>query len=153
MTVDKNEKTAVILMILILAGIAFVAFFSTQPPQCGCNSNGGSQTLWYPCEVTPCPGREGLNVESFQVNSPTNLTLRIRDTGPVVISLVSYRVKDANGNMFSKMNCPGPSMSPNQLVNVAILIDENKFTLVSGSSYTIDTITSRNNQFSFTINT
>ena len=50
-----------------------------------------------------------MNVETSEVNSPTNLTLSVRNVGSEGITLTSYVVKDSLGNQYSKMNWPIPS--------------------------------------------
>ena len=99
----------------------------------------------------PFPGRELLTVETSTVNSPTNLTLNIRNTGEVGISLDRYSVKDSIGNQYTKMNWTTPFMTPNQLAAINIVIDGNAFTFQSKNSYTVTLITTRNNQFQFAI--
>ena len=81
------------------------------------------------CPVGPCPGREALNLDSSQLNSSTNMTLNIRNSGAMSIMLVAYTVKDSVGNQYTKMNWTGPSWNPNQVVTVNIVIDGSSFTL------------------------
>jgi hypothetical protein len=103
------------------------------------------------CFVTPCPGRELLVVETSQVNSPSNVTLNIRNIGEVNTSLDSYAVKDSNGDQYTRMNWTSPFMSPNQLTAVNIVIDGSAFTFQSKNTYTIAVTSTRNNIFTFTI--
>ena len=103
------------------------------------------------CFVTPCPGRESLNIETSQVNSPTNLTLSVRNVGSVGITLTSYAVKDSLGNQYAKMNWTTPFTNPNQLAAINIIIDGSAFTFQSKNTYNIALTTTRNNIFTFTL--
>ena len=103
------------------------------------------------CIVTPCPGQESLNVETSQVNSPTNMTLNVRNVGSVSTTFNSYIVKDSVGNQYTKSNWSGPTLNPNSLLAICIVIDGSAFTFQSKSSYTVTLVTLRNNLFSFTI--
>ena len=103
------------------------------------------------CLVTPCPGRESLDIEISQVNSPTNLTLSVRNVGSVGISLDSYVVKDFVGIQYARMNWTTPFMNPNQLTAINIIIDGSAFTFQSKNTYSIALATARNNIFTFTI--
>jgi len=64
-----------------------------------------------------------LNIEASQVNSPTNLTLNVRNVGSVGTSFTSYVVKDSLGNQYAKMTWTTPFMTPNQLAAINIVID------------------------------
>ncbi len=141
---STSEKVAVLVLVLFL-GI-FVSFFglviygtSVAPGLCG--SSGAE----------PCPGRENVNIISSTLNSPTNITIQIINTGSVAISLMFYNVQNANGRVYSNNNWSGPTVSPNAIVTTNLLIDGNGFTFQSGSYYTITLITSRGNQFTSTI--
>jgi len=103
------------------------------------------------CLVTPCPGRESLNIETSQVNSPTNMTLSVRNMGSVGITLTSYVVKDSLDNQYANMNWTTPFMNPNQLVAINIIIDGSAFTFQSKNTYNIALTTARNNIFTFTL--
>jgi hypothetical protein len=141
---STGEKATALAFVLFL-GI-FVTFFgvviyasSAQPRFCG--SFG----------ATPCPGRENLNIISSTLNSPTNITIQIINTGSVQFSLASYSVQNANGRVYSNNNWSGPTIGPNAIVTTNLQIDGTGFTFQSGSYYTITLITSRNNQFGLTI--
>ena len=101
--------------------------------------------------ATPCSGSERLNLESQTLNSPTNVTLEIRNTGSVAISLVAYYVKDGSGQQYSNTSWSGPTIVPNALTPIAVTIDGSSFTFQTGNDYTVTVITARNNQFTFTI--
>jgi len=141
---STREKATALVLVLFL-GI-FVTFFgvviyasSTEPRTCGFFG------------ATPCPGREDLNIISSTLNSPTNVTIQIINTGSVQFSLASYSVQNANGRVYSNNNWSGPAIAPNAIRPTNLLIDGNIFTYQSGSYYTITLITSRNKVFAFTI--
>lgn len=131
---------AVVLVAATAISISVYHYSHGSCTTCGC---GGL--------VTPCPGREALNVESYSFNSPTNATLDIRSTGTVSVTMIDYYVKDSTGNMYSSTNWLGPTALPNALVHANIFVDGNAITFQTGNTYTITVITSRNNQFTFTV--
>ena len=115
--------------------------------------------------VLPPPpnGKEILTLENQSFNTQnTNMTLYLRNTGTATTTLVSYYVQDLNGNQCSKATSwnSGP-IPPTQLGKAYIAVPQppstycawtgTPFTYQSGNSYTITLITSRNNQFSFTV--
>ena len=132
---------------LVLGGAVYWAATGSPSPVCGGCYNYNAPG----CPVTPCPGREALNMDSFQINSPTNLTLNIRNYGSAAISLVAYNVKDASGYQYSKTNWIGPYLNPNQVVATNFVIDGSTFTFQSYSSYYVSVTSGRNNLFTFTI--
>ncbi len=79
------------------------------------------------------------------------MTLNIRNSGAMNITLVAYTVKDSVGNQYTKMNWNGPSWSPNQVVTVNIMIDRSAFTFQPKTTYSIEVTSARNNLFTFTI--
>ena len=122
--------------------------------------------------VQPNVGKESMTMENpnGSFNSGTNVTLDLRNTGTAAITLASYYVKDSNGNQYARTSwTTGPnvpaSISPNQLGVVLVLIGTsgtgtcgsgcsltgNAYTFTSGYAYTVVVITSRNNQFTFTV--
>ena len=112
--------------------------------------------------VTPQTGKEALNLENTSFTNGTYTTLFIRNTGTASVSLVTYYVKDANNIQYSKTNWAGAGIT-NQPVNGLISAPINigaqcgctapttPYTFTPGNSYTIVVVTSRNNQFTFTI--
>ncbi len=92
-----------------------------------------------------------LNMESYRVNSPTNVTLNIRNVGRGTATLASYSVKDQPGNIFAFPNWSGPTFESGALVSVNILIDGQAFTFQPGSTYTTEILTTENNYFTFQI--
>ncbi len=110
--------------------------------------------------VSTCCGIEALNLESYAFTSSTNATLSIRNTGTATVTMASYYVKDASGNTYENLAWSGPMISSNQVGATVILIGSScsnctlvgtPYTFAAGYSYTITIVTSRNNQFTFTI--
>jgi hypothetical protein len=92
-----------------------------------------------------------INLDSDQFNSPTNVTLNIRDDGASPVALIAYYVKDSNGDQYANSNWRGPTIPPAAVVPVNILIDGTTFTFQKGNSYTVTVVTSRNDLYGFTI--
>jgi hypothetical protein len=118
------------------AGIVFFLGFGLSQ---GCGSFGPE----------PCPAREALNVESSRFDSPTNMTLNIRNSGTAAVTLMTYYVKDSFGNVYSSSHWTGPMLVPNALVSVHVFIDGKAFTFQHGYTYTVTMITSRYGAFNF----
>jgi len=104
--------------------------------------------------------RESLNLEFAGFTSGTNVTLDLRNTGTAPIQLVSYYVKDASGDQYALVSYPGPTIPVNNVAMVFVTIGSScpgctltgtAFTFTVGYSYTITFVTSRNNQFTFTV--
>lgn len=105
-------------------------------------------------------GFESMSLDSASFNSGTNVTLYLRNTGTANITLVTYYVKDASGDQYSRTTWTGPTIVPNQVVATVFTIGSScssctlvgsAFTFTAGNSYTVLVVTARNNQFSFTI--
>ena len=103
------------------------------------------------CVVTPCPGREALTMDSYKINSPTNATLTIRNTGWTGIGFSSYTVSQSNSVQYTYNNWTEPMLQPNQAFSANILIEGAPFTFQPSYSYTVTVVTTRNNLFTFTI--
>jgi hypothetical protein len=129
--------------------------------------------------VTPQTGKEAINMETYGWNpngaNTYNVTLNLRNTGSSAITLSSYYVKDSSGNQYARLNWQTDAganhpaaFSPNALGIVTITIGSgasgpggqcgascsltgSAFSFTSGYSYTITVVTSRNNQFTFTV--
>ena len=146
-----RPSTGTVLIVVIVAGLILGGTFywvTTGNPSPLC---GGCYRYNAPgCPVSPCPGRESLNLEASQVDSPTNLTLTIRNTGVVVTWLDSYSVK-YYANQYTRTNWTGPSVNPNQVAEINVIINGSAFTFQPRNTYTITLTTSRNNLFDFTI--
>ncbi len=93
------------------------------------------------------------------VAAPTyNVTLYLRNTGTVPITLTSYYVKDASGNQYAKNPWTGLSITPTALGQPQILISGcgcnntgAPYTFQTGYSYTITMLSSRGSQFQFSV--
>src|SRR2546422_4921059 len=111
--------------------------------------------------VTPQTGKEALSLENTSFTNGTYTDLFIRNVGTASVSFVTYYVKDANQNQYSRTTWTGAPT--NQAVNALVTTHINigaqcscalsgtAFTFAPGNSYTVVVITSRNNQFTFTI--
>ncbi len=111
--------------------------------------------------VTPQTGKEALSLENTSFTNGTYTSLFIRNTGTASVSFVTYYVKDSNQNQYSRTTWTGAPT--NQAVNALVTTPINigaqcgcslsgtAFTFQPGNSYTVVVITSRNNQFTFTI--
>jgi hypothetical protein len=127
--------------------------------------------------VQPNVGKEALGMDSYSFPNTTNVTIYVRNSGTVAVSFATYYIKDNSGNSWQLSNWAGPTgqpINPNSVlaVNVAMFITigagasgsggqcgssscslsgSGFTTMNSGFSYTIVVVTSRNNQFSFTV--
>jgi FlaG/FlaF family flagellin (archaellin) len=115
--------------------------------------------------ITPTAGKEALNADTYSFYNNTMAAVNIRNTGTASVTLITYYVKDAAGDTYSNTAWTGPSgISPNAVnptnidINTAsnhcggcTLSGGSAFTFSVGSSYTITVVTSRNNQFVFTV--
>jgi hypothetical protein len=117
-------------------------------------------TTYITLTVTPFTGYESLNLELAYVNSPTNTSLYLRNTGSATTHLMSYFVTDSSLDSYHLANWNGPTINPNQLGIAKILIGSScsgcvltgsAFNFTAGNSYTITVVTTYNNLFTFTI--
>lgn len=99
----------------------------------------------------PCPGHEALSLQSYHINTPTNITLAIINTGDVRTSFTSYIIWSQSGRSYSNSSWSQPGFMPNEHLAVNVIIDGVGFTFQSGSSYTIRIGTLRNNEYVFSI--
>src|SRR5437667_8924702 len=102
------------------------------------------------CRGAPCPARESLSVISTTVNSPTNVTLRIINSGSVAVSLASYYVKDAYGQTYANSIWAGPNTSPNTTLSLNLLLDGQRFSVPHGSRYALSVVPRRTSHDTFT---
>ena len=113
--------------------------------------------------VKPTTGQEALNLESSTFTSNGyNVTLYIRNTGSAAVTFTTYYVKDPSGNTYTQPSfTSGPTITPNNVGTVQIGIASQCTgctapsggafpNFVSGTSYTMTLVTSRNGQFVFT---
>ena len=110
--------------------------------------------------VQPNVGKEALTMDTFAFPNNNNVTLTLRNAGTVAVTFSSYYVKNATGTTFTQSAwTSGPTIQPNApgLANIGVgcagcgSFSTSSFTFVSGNSYTVTLVTSRNNQFSFTV--
>jgi len=114
--------------------------------------------------ITPTAGKEALNMDTYAFNSNNMIvTINIRNTGSATVSLGTYYVKDTAGNTYSQTSWTGgPIIAPNAVNATNVPINTSctgctysgagtGFTFAAGSSYTVTVVTSRNNQFVFTV--
>ena len=112
--------------------------------------------------VQPNVGKEALTMDTFAFPNNNNVTLTLRNAGTVAVTFSSYYVKNATGTTYTQSGWTwGPTIQPNSpgLANIGITagcggcgsFSTSSFTFVSGNSYTVTLVTSRNNQFSFTV--
>jgi len=114
--------------------------------------------------VHPTTGQESLNyvTNSGAFASGTSMTAYINNLGTANTTLVTYYVKDANGNsyQYNYNTGAGPTIAPNTSASITFTIGSScgtctltgsAYTFTSGYSYTVLMITSRNNQFTFTV--
>jgi len=116
--------------------------------------------------VQPQTGKEAMNMDSYSFGNTTQVTLYVRNSGTAAITLQSYYVKDSAGNQWQNTNFASGPINPNTAASVAIGITAGNGcgsncvytgttgafnTFQSGFSYTVLVVTTRNNQFSFTV--
>ena len=87
---------------------------------------------------------------SYQINTPTNLTLNLMNPGNAAVALIAYYVKDSSGNQYANGNWSGPSIAPGAAISINILIDGTAFTFHAGMYYTVEIVT-LHRYFTFTI--
>jgi flagellin-like protein len=111
----------------------------------------------------PVP-KESLNLQSSAFGNATTVTLYLGNSGSASVSLQTYYVKDSTGNTYTQsanwVGNPG-AIAPNQVAATAIYIGSNcspactqsgsAFTFTAGYSYTVTVVTTRNNQFTYTL--
>ena len=102
---------------------------------------------------TPCPSSQALDIDSWTLNSPTDVTLNLRNGGYATATLSSYYVKDSGGDTYAFANSQwvGPSIGPNGLVAVHIIIDGQRFVFQHGSTYSVIMTTTSYYQFTMTL--
>jgi len=113
----------------------------------------------------PVP-KETLNYDSFAYGPTSNITIYIRNSGSATVNLQTYYVKDNSGNQYTSPSSPSPwtfgPIQPNgvnaTLIKIGSLCSActysgsgTPFTFVNGNSYTITVVTTRNNQFTWTL--
>jgi len=111
----------------------------------------------------PVP-KETLNYDSFAYGPTSNITIYIRNSGSATVNLQTYYVKDNSGNQYTSPSSWtfGP-IQPNgvnaTLIKIGSLCSPactysgsgTGFSFVNGNSYTITVVTTRNNQFTWSL--
>ena len=135
--ISRAEWTAIILaMVAVIASVGWSALVGSSLCACGL--------------VTPNVGKEELSMQSYQFNTPTNLTMNIRNMGTVTVSFTAYYVTLNSQARYSSTGWSGATIPVNEVVAINILIDGQAFTFQPRTSYTVTMVTTRNNQFVFT---
>src|SRR6266566_8399279 len=111
--------------------------------------------------VHPTTGQENLNYvsNSGAFSNSTSMTAYINNLGTANATLQTYYVKDSNGNsyQYSYAAGAGPTIAPNKSVAISFNIGScctlsgSAYTFTSGYSYNVLMITTRNNQFTFSV--
>ena len=109
--------------------------------------------------------------------SANNVTLYIRNSGTLGVTLTSFYITDSSNDIWQAVNWSGPSINPNAVLTVTLTIPNTAggtncqsstgsgysaatcsylpgsgtFTSFTSGSYTVKVITGRNNPFSFSI--
>jgi hypothetical protein len=148
---NKNTLGPLVVVLVGVAAFGTILAFSEHPIACPCDGSSNPSNPWYRCLNNPCPMMVILTLDSHQFNSPTNLTLNISNNGAITVALIAYYVKDSSGAQYANSDWPGPTISPAVAISINILIDGTVFTFQRGNSYTVSIVTSRSNQFSFTV--
>ena len=160
-----NRRFLLVLTVAILGEVAAVEAFIywQQQTSLGCFDVCG-------CGACQPAGREALNMDLFQVNSSTNVSLNLRNVGSISLSLQVYLVKDSAGDQWQSdqwqnVSTPGPTLSPNSVATTVITIGQScnscSYTGATGAFsqftstkyYTVEVVTARNDPFTFTIMT
>jgi hypothetical protein len=137
----KSQVQAFI--VIAIAGVTLIVVLFTSAQLGTVYSCGGG--------CPPVMLHETVVMQSYILNSLTNATLMLKNTGSVAVYLAAYKVTGPNGLYFANTNWTGPAIGPNYIGAANVLIDGKAFTFQSSSSYSISITTSRNTQFQFTI--
>ena len=120
----------------VLTMIGLVALISAESALLATTTSASS------CQPD-CNGFGLLFIESFQANSKTNATVKIRNTGPSPMTLHSYTVQSSNGGAYTRASWSGPTIPVDTVVPVTILIDGKDFTFDWGGIYGLQITTAR----------
>src|SRR3989454_9946712 len=113
--------------------------------------------------IVPPPVVESLKLTGYLFINGTSLSLVLQNIGSTSVTLQSYLVRDSSGDTWSLANWAGPTIIPNDVATMSILIGANCpgcvyggipglfFQFNVGQSYTVILTTTRSNQFSFTV--
>jgi hypothetical protein len=133
---------AVVTLVLALSAIAGILYWESQNIYCGAGC---------PASTT---NKESLNLGSFRVNSPTNVTVVITNVGTANSGFSEYIVKDPSGDTYTNSTLSWPTLAPGATVTVNILLagqlSGQPFQFQSGKIYSVSVISVRNNQYTST---
>jgi FlaG/FlaF family flagellin (archaellin) len=112
--------------------------------------------------VHPTTGNEALTMNSYAFPNNNNVTLYLQNAGSAAITFTTYYVKNVTGTTWTQSSWVwAPTIQPNTGGTVYIGIGSgvssggsfstSSFYFVPGNSYTVTVVTSRNNQFQFTV--
>ena len=114
-------------MVIAIAGVTLIAVLFTSAQLGTVYSCGGG--------CPPVMLHETVVMQSYILDSPTNATLTLKNTGSVAVYLAAYKVTGPNGLYFANTNWTGPAIGPNYIGAANILIDGKAFTFQSSTSY------------------
>ena len=112
--------------------------------------------------VAPKTSAEAVNLEypSFSTNN-NQVTLYLRNTGGATVTLTTYYVQDNYGNQWARTGwTSGNTFAPSTLASANITISNActgctnvgaPFMFKTGNAYTVNLVSQRGGQFSFTI--
>src|SRR5437660_3349325 len=145
----------------ILAALLMVVFVGVATVMVYAWSTGLRSSL---LEQKPDP-KDSFNYYSFNYGPNSNVTIFIRNSGSAGVTLQTYYVKDNSGNQYTSPSTwtAGP-IAPNAVNATLIKIytqcgtcaysngaPTSGFQFVAGNSYTITVVTTRNNQFTWSL--
>jgi hypothetical protein len=151
----KNKKgidtilASLLMVVIVVAASAMVYVYATG--------------LFGALTKAPNTQKEAISLElaNFQPAN-NNVSLFLRNTGPVPVTLISYYVKDAGGNQYARTVWANQQpVAPITLGTFQLLINSAcsppctltgaAFTFQPGNAYTIVVLSSRGSQFSFSV--
>jgi hypothetical protein len=131
---------------VVIAVLVLGLYWESQQSVLGC--------FGVQCGVNPYYAKEKISFSSVLVDSPSNVTVTVSNTGSETSALAEYFVKDSSGNTYSNTTWAGPTVNPGASASVNILLTGQPmgqpFQFQSGHTYTLAVVTARNNQFSVT---
>ncbi|TMI08034.1 hypothetical protein E6H34_06500 [Candidatus Bathyarchaeota archaeon] len=109
--------------------------------------------------VQPNVGKEALNLNTASFPTNYNVTLIAQNSGTVATTFTTYYVKNATGTTWTQTAWSwAPTIQPNSPGTIQIGLNvaggsysTSTFYFVPGNSYTVTLVTSRNNQFTFSV--
>src|SRR2546426_5837924 len=94
-------------------------------------------------------GPLGPNIEFSRINTPTNTTMTVSNTGPGWINLTLYQVQDQAGHQYNSTNWLGPKVGPGMILPANVVIDGQTFTFQNGPTYIIRFFDSTSTEWSY----